>query len=145
MKKILSDKNIITSFTNNYDFLSNSFNNPITYKGLTYTCAGSAYWSQRVKDEKAKIKYTRLNHNKARAKALQAIPIDNWEQNRMNIMKDILKVKFSDPVLKKALLDTKDAKLLNNTSYNDQYWGIYYEKGQNRLGKLLEEIRSELK
>lgn len=133
----------ITSFKGEYEFLSMTFNHDITVDGLTYTNAESAFWAQRVADVNARIKYTRLSGNKARAKALQAIPIDNWDETKDDIMKFILQIKFSDPVLKKKLLSTGKARLKNVNTYRDDYWGIYNTKGKNKLGKFLEELRTQ--
>ena len=135
----------VTAFKNEYEFLSMTYNSPITVDGITYSNAESAFWAQRVKDTNARFKYTRLSGNKARAKALQAIPIDDWDGCKNEILKKILKIKFSDETLKKKLLDTGTAKLKNNNTYRDDYWGIYMNRGKNLLGKFLEELREELK
>lgn len=135
---------VISSFTGQYEFLSMTYNNPITIDGLTYTNAESAFWAQRVKDINARSKYTRLSGNKARAKALQATPIDDWEESKDQIMKHVLMIKFSDDKLKKKLLETKGKRLNNINSYRDEYWGIYMGKGKNKLGRILESIRNEL-
>lgn len=135
----------VTAFKNEYEFLSMTYNSPITVDGITYSNAESAFWAQRVKNVNARFKYTRLSGNKARAKALQAVPIDNWDGFKNEILKKILRIKFSDETLKKKLLDTGTAKLKNTNTYRDDYWGIYMNKGKNLLGKFLEELREELK
>ena len=131
----------ITSFTGNYDFLANTFPNPIKYNGIIYICADSAFWAQRVKDENARKKFKRLSANEARKKALQAEPVENWDAIKISIMEDILIEKFKDPVLKKHLLATNKLSLINGNTYRDNYWGIYNGSGKNRLGKLLEKVR----
>ena len=135
----------VTAFKNEYEFLSMTYNSPITVDGITYSNAESAFWAQRVKDINARFKYTRLSGNKARAKALQAVPIDDWDESKNEILKKVLRIKFSDETLKKKLLDTGTAKLKNNNTYRDDYWGIYMNRGKNLLGKFLEELREELK
>ena len=135
----------VTAFKNEYEFLSMTYNSSITVDGITYSNAESAFWAQRVKDVNARFKYTRLSGNKARAKALQAVPIDDWDESKNEILKKILRIKFSDDTLKKKLLDTGTAKLKNNNTYRDDYYGIYMNRGKNLLGKFLEELREELK
>lgn len=135
----------ITHFVDEYDFLANTFNHPFVFDGLKFSTAEAAFYAQRVRDVKARRKYTRLNPNQARSKALQAIPIDEWDSRKLSIMEKVLRAKFSDPELKKKLLDTGDASLINTNSYRDDYWGIYMGKGKNKLGVLLEKIRDELK
>ena len=135
----------VIAFKNEYEFLSMTYNSSITVDGITYSNAESAFWAQRVKDVNARFKYTRLSGNKARAKALQAVPIDDWDESKNEILKKILRIKFSDDTLKKKLLDTGTAKLKNNNTYRDDYYGIYMNRGKNLLGKFLEELREELK
>ena len=135
----------ISSFTNEYAFLSNSYNHPITYDGLTYLNAEACFWAQRVKDVKARKKYTGLNAQKARAKAQQVIPIDDWEDKKDDIMMSILQVKFSDEKFKQLLLQTKPKRLINATTFRDPYWGTTIDgKGRNMLGHLLEKIRDQM-
>ena len=138
------ETNSITAFTGGYDFLSNSFPCSVEIDGLKFNSAEAAFWAQRVKDVNARRKCARLNPNKAREKAMNAVPIDDWDELKEDIMKKILKIKFSNPDLKKKLKDTKKLKLLNNTTYRDEYWGIHLGKGKNKLGVLLMELRDEL-
>ena len=134
----------ITSFTGSYDFLSNTYPCSIEIDGLVFGSAESAFWSQRVKDLKARRKYTRLSPSKAREKALQAQPIDNWDELKDSIMQKILEIKFSNPDLAKKLKATKNAKLINTNTYRDEYWGVYMGKGKNILGILLTKVRDNL-
>ena len=62
-------------------------------------------------------------------------------------MKELLRRKFSIPYLRDLLLNTENATLIEGNTWNDTFWGIDLKtgKGQNHLGKLLMEIREELK
>jgi len=60
-------------------------------------------------------------------------------------MKSCLQEKFSDPLLRKKLLATGNATLIEGNTWGDTYWGVCKGKGQNKLGKLLMELRSELR
>lgn len=136
--------NKITTFTGDYSFLANSFSCPIEIDGLVFNSAEAAFWSQRVKDLKARRKYTRLSPSKAREKALQAQPINDWDELKDSIMQRILEIKFSNPDLAKKLKATKNAKLINTNTYRDEYWGVYMGKGKNILGILLTKVRENL-
>lgn len=86
------------------------------------------------------------------------IPFDQkvWEENRERIYKEVLLDKFSDAFLKHELLSTGD-RILVEASPTDDIWGIKLHenhkdaenpakwKGLNLLGKVLMEVRSELK
>lgn len=67
-------------------------------------------------------------------------------------MYSIVKDKFSrNTNLKKLLLDTKDAYLIEGNWWHDNYWGDCYcpkcskTLGKNMLGTILMRVREELK
>ena len=47
--------------------------------------------------------------------------------------------------LKKKLLETGDAELIEGNYWHGCYWGVCEEQGENRLGKILMRIREELR
>ena len=80
-----------------------------------------------------------------------------WNEKKDDVMRSILKAKFSqNPDIRKKLLETGD-KILADANPRDQYWGIGTSsttaiaknpskwKGQNKLGKMLMELRDELR
>ncbi len=70
----------------------------------------------------------------------------DWEAVKDDIMREALRAKFTqNKELKKILLDTGDARLVEHTA-NDNYWGDGGDgSGKNMLGRLLMELREELK
>ncbi|MEM9949678.1 MAG: NADAR family protein [Cyanobacteria bacterium P01_D01_bin.36] len=69
---------------------------------------------------------------------------DDWEAVKDDIMLHALRQKFRHPKLRQLLLETNDNDLIENSPY-DKYWGIGQDgQGQNRLGKLLMQVRSEI-
>ena len=135
----------ITSFTGDYDFLSNSYKSPVEFNGIEYSTVDACYWAQRPKDDHSRIKFARLKPSRAKAKAINSIPRDDWDDVKVNIMNNILLKKFGKEELKKKLLDTGNAELINNVSYNDEFYGVHYGNGENILGKLLMQIRDKIK
>jgi len=81
---------------------------------------------------------------------------DVWDEQKETVYFNVLLSKFSNPKLKKVLLETND-KLLAEASPYDKIWGIGYAwdhpnalypdrwKGQNLLGKVLMDVRETLK
>jgi len=69
-----------------------------------------------------------------------------WDQIRVDVMRQVLRIKFKqNSEAKNALLSTADA-LLVEKSPRDAFWGIGAEgTGQNYLGRLLMQIRCELR
>ncbi len=70
----------------------------------------------------------------------------DWEEKKDDIMREALRAKFTqNKDLKKILLETGDAELVEHTA-NDNYWGDGGDgSGKNMLGKLLMEVREELR
>ena len=60
-------------------------------------------------------------------------------------MRDILIAKFSDERLKKKLIKTYPNDLIGGNDCGDEYWGVNIDtgEGKNRLGRLLEDLRTQ--
>jgi hypothetical protein len=69
----------------------------------------------------------------------------DWIYVRERIMRDILIAKVAQhPYVQKKLLETGDRQLIED-SWRDSFWGWGEDrKGENRLGKIWESVRSEL-
>lgn len=69
----------------------------------------------------------------------------DWDQMRDSVMLGALRAKFAQHATIRAVLaSTNGARLVEHTS-NDRYWGDGGDgSGANRLGTLLEQLRSEL-
>ena len=68
-----------------------------------------------------------------------------WNAVRTDVMRFVLKCKFKNAELRKKLLDTGDAYLEETNTWGDKYWGVCNGEGDNHLGKLLMEIRDNLR
>lgn len=76
----------------------------------------------------------------------RAIPLrPDWTTVREDVILYALRRKFEHPMLRMLLIETKDRILVEDAPWDD-YWGIgSHRKGQNRMGHLLMQIRSELR
>ncbi len=70
----------------------------------------------------------------------------DWEKVKDGIMREAVLAKFTQHAeLRKLLLDTGDAKLVEHTE-NDSYWGDGGDgSGRNMLGQILMSVRQELR
>lgn len=70
---------------------------------------------------------------------------EDWEDVKLQVMKDALIQKYKQPFFKQKLLETGDAILFES---NDVFWGTGTDThegfGKNHLGKLLMSIRADL-
>lgn len=140
----------IKGFNSTYRFLSNFYPSKIDFEGITYPTVEHAYQAAKTLDG---------NHRKmiaacgspgdAKSAGRGLLLREDWHDVQMSIMRTLLRKKFYDPVLKFSLLATKDAELEETNYWHDQFWGCcscgqHQGKGNNNLGKLLMELRSEL-
>ena len=65
----------------------------------------------------------------------------NWHKLKLYWMYNLLIVKFSEPNLRKKLLNTGNARLVEKNNWNDYYWGECNGVGENYLGYSLEFVR----
>ena len=69
----------------------------------------------------------------------------DWEHVKIDIMREILQIKFENPHLKMLLKNTGNKILIEHTS-RDSFWGDGGNgSGLNWLGRLLMEIRGSMK
>lgn len=137
----------IDSFKGEYRFLSNFFESPITYRGQVYPTVEHAYQAQktRSKPERAKIALL-VTPGKAKWAGKRLELRERWATLRFSIMLKLIRLKFSPgSVLAKKLLKTGKAELVEGNYWNDTIWGVCRGKGENRLGKILMKVRSELR
>lgn len=138
---------MIDDFRFQYRWLSNFHLCEIQYLGITYPSSEHAYQAAKFDDLNVKIKFsTAFNISCRDAKRLgrKSGAIPNWDDRRIHVMEDILRVKFSIPELSKALIATYPDELIEGNSWNDTFWGVCNGVGDNNLGKILMKLRSEL-
>ncbi|MFK7765721.1 MAG: NADAR family protein [Mariniblastus sp.] len=70
----------------------------------------------------------------------------DWESAKCNVMFEALMAKFTQyDELKKLLLDTDEAKIIEHTE-NDSYWGDGGDgSGKNMLGRILMKVRTQIR
>ncbi|HRJ11310.1 MAG TPA: NADAR family protein, partial [Prosthecobacter sp.] len=73
-------------------------------------------------------------------------PRQDWDENKIRVMTEAVRAKFTqNRRLREQLLATGDEELVH-LSRNDLFWGRTAEGGgENRLGLILMEVRSELR
>lgn len=138
--------NRIDKFNGEYDFLSNFYFSKIKYEGKTYKSVEHAFQAAKTNSATHK-QWVQEAHSAREAKRRgKQIPLrEDWEKVKLNIMLEICRIKFKDPYLQKLLSDTGDLELIEGNTWNDTFWGVCNGKGQNNLGKILMQVRDELK
>lgn len=74
----------------------------------------------------------------------------DWDEAKYDVMRSVVRAKFSDPEMARLLLATGDEELVEFNIWGDVVWGQCADStwkwvGQNWLGKLLMELRIDLR
>lgn len=137
---------MIKEFRGKYFFLSNFYEAPVTWQGITYDNNESAFQSAKVFDEKIRKSFAHLAPSMAKRKGRHVLLRHDWEKVKDDIMFEICLAKFSqNENLKQKLLDTGNEYLEEGNTWGDTYWGTVNGKGKNKLGKTLMKVRECLK
>jgi len=138
----------ITSFRGPYFFLSNFYPSPVSLEGIDYPTAEHAYQASKSALKEAREKIAECA-TPAEAKALGRhihLRKDWSETAALQAMKEVLLTKFKqNPVIGQRLLCTSPSRLIERNTWGDTFWGEYQGRGDNHLGKLLMEVRSEIR
>lgn len=68
-----------------------------------------------------------------------------WDDEKVSVMLTLLREKFASPDLAQRLLATGDATLIEGNWWGDRFWGVCDGAGENHLGRLLMQVRDELR
>lgn len=138
---------MISSFRDEYFFLSNFYPVEIKLDGIVYPNAETAFQAQKTLDVEERRKFSMLK-NPVQAKRLgRKVKLrDDWEEVKLDIMTEIVSQKFlQHPHLIEMLLQTGDEELIEGNKWGDRFWGVCKGKGENHLGKILMKIRDAYK
>lgn len=144
----MSTRKIIDSFTlvSGYGFLSNFHTSTVVLDGKKYPSIEHAYQASKTIDEAAR-EVVRNAKSPGEAKklgrSLQLRP--DWDDVKIDLMRSFVRQKFSSPFLAHELLKTGDAELVYGNTWNDRFWGVCRGTGQNWLGRILMEVRDDIR
>jgi N-glycosidase YbiA len=130
---------------NRNGYLSNFYRAPIVIDDVEWPTSEHFFQAQKFVGPYTET--IRLAETPGQAKRLgqtRRVPLrDDWERVKDQVMLEALMVKFTQHEgLKRALLETGDATLVEHTR-NDRYWGDAGDgSGRNMLGILLMQTRN---
>ena len=161
-------KILFYSENNNYGYMSNFYPSKFIENNVEYNCSEQYFMKKKQEmfdPTNITLSNNILNNNNPKEIKKFGRQVKNyndvvWNNSRYNIMKNGLRLKFTqNPNLKASLIATNNKNLYEASPY-DRIWGTGYnavetlnkinlnkqnELGQNLLGKALEEIRNELR
>lgn len=144
----------------NKKVLSNFHFTKIKYKNLTFSSSEQLFMYKKAelfKDEQMKEKILKAKtpkEAKGYGRLVKNFDTKTWDENKTDIMTEVLTLKFSqNQNLKSYLLSTKGYTLVEASPY-DRIWGIGFNEfdalknknkwGQNFLGLCLMKVRDEV-
>jgi ribA/ribD-fused uncharacterized protein len=140
---------MIKQFQDEYRFLSNFFACDILYRGITFPSAEHAFQAVKAKySEEMTWVAEAATPGIAKRRGRQVTIRDDWDSVRVDEMYRICYIKFSQPYLTQALLDTHPHELIEGNYWHDQFWGncaceTHADiEGRNYLGRILMHIRN---
>lgn len=144
---------MIGVFDGEFAFLSNFHPSPISDEdGIVYPTVEHYFQAMKSFDKSERFNIAiQPTPGKAKRCGRRVALRSDWEQIKEDVMYEALIKKFSDPFLRKLLLDTEDEYLEEGTTWHDNEWGVCSclkcqdTIGKNKLGKLLMKVREEIR
>lgn len=142
----MSKAKSIDRFAGRFRFLSNFYWSTIIVDDLEYPTVEHAFQAAKTTDSfQRDLIRSASTPAIAKRRGRHAKLQKNWEANKLDVMETLVRKKFQDPELGLALLDTRDAELIEGNSWHDKFWGVYDGEGKNHLGKILMKVREDLR
>ena len=130
------------NFRNEYAFLSNMYpckiNIDIEGAHYSFRCAEAAFQAHKCPERAHE--FESMDGREAKRTGRYVNLRSDWLDLRDNVMRNVLKAKFSDPTLLKKLKSIP-GEICEDNTWNDTYWGRCNGRGMNKLGIMLTEIR----
>ena len=126
-----------------YACLSNMYPSPLKINGLYFSCAESAFQSFKTADPEIRKQFQFISGPEAKRLGRKLELRSDWNDIRLDVMKAVLEIKFKRyPEFMAALEKAKRSygELVEDNTWGDTFWGRCNGKGENHLGKLLQEV-----
>jgi ribA/ribD-fused uncharacterized protein len=147
MPGVVNDKDHIRGFFEDYRWLSNFHECVIHYRGLIFGSTEAAYQAQKTLDEVQKEEFQYMTPKESKKIGAHGVVLRaDWDDIKVQMMYEINLEKYTrHEYLKEKLIATGTRHLEETNWWGDQYWGVCKGAGQNQLGKVLMQIREEIK
>jgi hypothetical protein len=164
---------VIAGFAGRYAFLSNFFKRALVVEGDSWPSSEHFYQAQKTDDKQGREEIRNVEECDE-AKTLggelekKGVQRADWHDVKYGVMVQVLRMKFTQHEdLKRKLLETENALLVEANDWGDNVWGVCICKtlathepserkykpakheactgtGQNLLGKALMQVREEM-
>lgn len=144
---------MIRDFRGEFGFLSNFYLSPVMVDGHMFLTVEHAFQAYKAKTQ-LDFDSVRSQSTPGKAKRVgRSIELrSDWEEIKDDIMLKAVRDKFThNGALAVLLLRTNDVELVEGNTWHDNIWGdcscskCQNIVGENRLGKILMQVRAELR
>lgn len=136
---------MIEAFRHKYRFLSNFAPCTVQYQGKYYLSVEAAYQAAKSPFADERVPFQSMDAVTAKRAGRFISMRKDWPSVRKNIMLGLCRQKFDQEPFKQQLLETGNQHIMEGNTWGDTYWGVYQGFGENHLGRILMQIREELK
>lgn len=139
---------ILTFTTPEHRWLSNMACVDFYHKGILYPSTENFYQAMKYAEVSKRLYIASLRPTEAkRYSRNNEMTSEVFEQDKMYIMFFAQRKKYAQEPFKSLLLATGDALLEEGNWWKDTFWGVDIKtrKGSNHLGKLIMQVREELR
>jgi ribA/ribD-fused uncharacterized protein len=137
-------KQKILGFTGEYRWLSNFPSCKIEMDGVVYPSPENAYQAFKTLDPEERKQFLKIRSFEAKKLGTTVKLRDDWEAIKLDVMLKVQRKKYAQEPFRTWLLDTGDAYIEETNHWGDVYWGVCNGVGENHLGKIIMQVRSEL-
>ena len=136
----------IERFAGPHRFLSNFYPVALVWEGRHWPTAEHAYQAAKCRrsDEAWKIQEAPSPGAAKRLGRKIELRAD-WDEVKEKVMLEVVRAKFENAHLRRLLIATGDAELIEGNYWGDRFWGVCRGEGENRLGKILMKVRTEIR
>lgn len=138
---------MISEFQGNYRWLSNFWRCKIEIDGIVFESAEHAYQAHKPLSNRDMLWVAAAQSSgAAKRRGARVIIRPDWNNVKVDIMRKVVTAKFrQNKYLMKLLLETGNQQLVEGNTWGDRFWGKCDGVGQNWLGRILMDVRSEAK
>lgn len=139
---------VISQFRGEYAGFSSFALCQVIMDQVEYPSVEHAYQAAKTLNKNERDLFLGKNVNAGRAKRLgRTITIrSDWEDIKINVMKDLCRQKYNNPKYRELLLSTGNALIQEGNNWGDRFWGVDLQSGvgDNNLGRIIMDIRKDL-
>lgn len=146
----------VRTFQGEYRFLSNFWKTTVVFEDLTYYSTEAAFQAAKTTDLMKRLEFvmhtdkdtgktvmTTASQTKTMGKLVRLR--DDWDDVKLDVMYRVNMYKYThDDLLRRKLFNTGMRELIEGNEWQDTYWGVCNDFGDNHLGKILMRVRYEL-